>query len=238
MSLKLLGLILLIPLIASAQTPPKPVDAEVDRVQAMINESKKEADEFFKAGGDTTDPKHPNLKWAKTLWSYRIKHPGTAASTLATVETLRLLNRSERIIELQGKVDTLKLSDPAWRQTLYVLLAVANRKKDYTYFFNKAEAVAEGASDPEIKARARYVIGEAHWRKGDIEKTKIAFQTVIKQFPKSTYADEAEGNLGEIEFLNLGQVPPAFERKTLSGDPFSLASFKGQVVVLKFWGTY
>lgn len=232
---QVLLLFLVLPLCVFGQ---KPADAEVDRVQAMINQSKKEADEFFKSGGDSTDPKHPNLKWARILWNYRIKHPATSASTLATIEALRLLNRSDRIAELQAKADSLKLSDPAWKQTLYVLLSAATRKKDFTYFFNKAEALAKGASDPEIKVRARFVIADGYWRKGELEKAKAAFQMVLTQFPKTSYADEAEGNLHEIEFLNIGQVVPPFERKTISGDPLSLKGFKGQVVVLKFWGTY
>lgn len=235
---QLLCLLLVLPATVIAQNATKPTNAEEDRVRAMINEAKKEAEQFFKAGGDTTDPKHPNLKWAKTLWTYRIKHPGTPASTLATVESLRLLNRSDRVTELQAKTDTLKLSDPAWRQTLYILLGAAQRKKDYRYFFNKAEAVAERATDPEIRARARFVIGDGYWRKGELEQAKVAFRTVVTQFPKTSYADEAEGNLREIEFLNIGQLAPSVERKTLDGNPFSLASFKGQVVVLKFWGTY
>ena len=235
----LLTLTGLLPLTARSQnTSVKPDDREVDLVQAMVQQSKNEAEQFAKSGGKVSDPKHPNLKWAAKLWSYRRKHPGTPATTIATAEALRLLYRVDRISEMKLKAQTLKLTDPAWKRVTYVLLAAANKAKDYSYFISKAEALAHGAVDTEIKARARFMIGEAYWRKGDIDQTRIAFQAVLTQYPETALGKEAEGNLWEIEFLNLGQPAPLFERNTINGDPISLAGFKGKVVVLKFWGTY
>lgn len=235
----LLGLILLVTLSARAQNaPPKPPDREMERVQATINQAKKEAEQFSKSGGQATDANNPNLKWSETLWRYRRKHSGTPATTLATTEALRLLVRADRISEMQAKADTLNLTDPAWKQVLNVLLGAATKKKDYTYFISKAETLAQRSIDPEIKVKARFILGEGYWRKGDIEQARITFQTVVTQYPRTPYAEEAEGNLREIEFLNVGQPAPLFERTTINGDPFSLGGLKGQLVVLKFWGTY
>ena len=234
---QLLSLSLLVAQLASAQNAPQQTDKEVEHVQAMISESKKEADDYTKAGRPN-DANHPNLKWAKALWTYRGKHPGTYATTLATTEALRLLVRVDRISEMQDKANTLKLSDPAWRQVLNVLLFAALKTKDYDYFITKTEALAQRANDPEIKAKARFIQGDGLWRNGDTEKAKAVFKMVVAQFPKTAYAEEAEGNLGDIEFLNIGQTAPSIERTTIDGQPFSLAGFRGQVVVLKFWGTY
>jgi hypothetical protein len=235
----LFGLILLVTLSTRAQNAlPKPADREMERVQAMISQAKKEAEQFSKSGGQAIDASNPNLKWAETLWRYRRKHPGTPATTLATTEALRLLVRADRISEMQAKADTLKLTDPAWQQVINVLLGAAIRKKEYTYFISKAETLAQSSIDPEVKVKARFILGEGYWRKGDIEQARIAFQTVVTQYPKTDYAEEAEGNLREIEFLNVGQPAPLFERTTINGDPFSLGSLKDQLVVLKFWGTY
>lgn len=235
-SLLLVTILLVFP--ANAQSSKtKPVDKETERVQAMIKQARSEAEEFSKTG-KPADANHPNLKWSKTLWSYSRKHKPTHATALATAESLRLLVRIDRVTEMQAQADTLKLTDPAWRQVLYVLLSAANRTKDFSYFVNKTEALTKSANDPDIKARARFIQGEGYWGKGDIERAKVAFQTVVTQHPKTSYADEAEGNLREIEFLNLGQPAPLFERNTINGEAFSLASLKGQIVVLKFWGTY
>jgi len=236
----LLGLVLFLALTAIAQNSSRPTanDHEMDRVQAMVTQAKKEADQFLKSGGKADDANHPNLKWAATFWRYRLKHPGTPATKVATIQALSMLYRSNRISEMQAKADTLKLADPAWEQVINVLLYAASRTKDYSYLISKAEALTESAADPTIKARARFNIGEAYWKKGDVDQARIAFQTVVAQYPNTSDAEEAEGNLREIEFLNVGQPAPQFDRPTLKGDTLSLAGLKGNVVVLKFWATY
>ena len=234
----LLALVFLVLPAIAQNTQPKTNDREMDRVQAMITQAKQEVEQFSKSGGKPDDAKHPNRKWAATLWRYRLKHPGTPASVVATTQALILLYRSNRSGELQAKADTLKLDDPAWEQAINVLLFASPKTKDYTYLLTKAEALTQSAVDPNIKARARFNIGEAYWKKGDVDQARIAFQTVVAQYPNTSYAKDAEGNVREIEFLNVGQVAPQFDHATINGDPLSLAGFKGKVVVLKFWGTY
>ena len=230
-------LFLSLPVIAQ-NTPPKSNDRESDRMQAMITQAKKEAEQFSKSGGKADDANHPNLKWAAAFWRYRLKHPGTPATKFATIQALTLLNRANRVSEMQAKADTLKLNDPAWDQVINVLLFASIKTRDYSYFFSKAEALTQSAVDVKIKARARFNVGEAYWKKGDTDQARIAFQTVVSQFPNTSFAEEAAGNIREIEFLNVGQPAPQFDRTTINGDPVSLAGFKGKVVVLKFWGTY
>jgi len=117
-------------------------------------------------------------------------------------------------------------------------MSAASKSKDYGYLIAKAEALAQAATDRDIKAQARFNIGDAYWRTKDNDRARKAFQAVVTEYPGTKYAEEAEGNLREIAFLNLGQSAPEFERTTISGDPISLAGFKGKVLVLKFWGTY
>src|ERR1044072_2727197 len=115
----MLGLLLfLAPPAVAQKTLSKSEDREMDRVQAMITQAKKEAEQFSKSGGKPNDANHPNLKWVTTFWRYRLKHPGTRATIVATTQALTLLNRSDRISELQAKADTLKLDDPAWEQVI------------------------------------------------------------------------------------------------------------------------
>ena len=232
------GLLLtLTALTVNAQNTPAP-DKEMDRVQAMISQAKKDAEQFSKSGGKPGDANNPNLEWVAALWRYREKHPASPATVIATIEALRLLNRADRLSELQAKADALKPDDAAWKQVFYVLMSAASKSKDYSYLISKAEALAQTASDRDIKAQARFNIADAYWRTKDNDRARKAFQAVVTEYPGTEYAEEAEGNLHEIEFLNLGQPAPAFERSTINGDPISLAGFKGKVVVLKFWGTY
>src|SRR4029450_5928886 len=103
------------------------------------------------------------------------------------------------------------------------LMSAASKSKDYNYLISKAEAVAQAAVDRELKAQARFNIGDAYWRVKDIDRARKAFQTVVNEFPATDYGEEAKGNLWEIESLNLGQPAPAFERTTINGDSISLA---------------
>ena len=121
----LLGVSLLLALTVSAQNPPAP-DKEMDRVQAMVSQSKKDAEQFSKSGGKPGDANNPNLKWSAALWEYREKHPGTPATVTATAEALRLLNRADRFSELYAKADTLKPDDVVWKQLLYTLMSAAS----------------------------------------------------------------------------------------------------------------
>ena len=234
----MLALVLLLALPVLAQKTLKPNDREMNRVQVMITQAKKEAEQFSKTGAKPDDANHPNLKWAATFWRYRLKHHGTPATVVATIQALTLLNRSDHISELQAKAETLKLNDPAWEQVIHVLLFASIKTKDYSYLLTKAEALTQSAVDPKIKARAHFNIGEAYWKKGDAEQARIAFQTVVDQYANTSYAEDAKGNVREIDFLNVGQPAPQFDRTTIKGDPLSLADFKGEIVVLKFWGTY
>ena len=239
--LVLAWLLSLTALTVNAQNTPAP-DNEMDRVQAMISQAKKDAEQFSKSGGNPGDANNPNLKWSAALWQYREQHQekyaAAPATVVATIEALRLLYRADRLSELQAKADTLKPDDAAWKQVFYVLMSAASKSKDYSYLISKAEALAQTASDRDIKAQARFNIGDAYWRTKDNDRARKAFQAVVTEYPGTKYAQEAEGNLREIEFLNLGQPAPEFARTTLTGDPISLAAFRGKVVVLKFWGTY
>ena len=125
------------------ETPKKLSDPELDSVQAMIRQAREESKHFKESGGKTTDPNHPNRKWAAALWKYRSEHPGTAATARATSEALNLLSLAGQIGEMQAKADTLKPDDPAWKQVFNVLMEAASNKGDYTYVINKTQALLQ-----------------------------------------------------------------------------------------------
>ena len=236
---RILGLILLSILTARAQnTQQKPGDPELERVQTMIRQARQESEQFAKTGGKAGDASHPNLKWAAMLWRYRGEHPGTAAAARATSEALRLLVRADQIGQMQAKADTLKPDDAAWKQAINVLLEAATNKGDYGYLISKGQVILQQTTDPDIKVCALFNLGEAFRRKGDRNQAKVAYQAVLAQYPHTPYAEEAEGNLMEMELLNLGQAAPLFANKAINGEPISLANFKGKVVVLKFWASW
>ena len=204
----------------------------------MIRQAWQEAEQSTKAGVKASEANHPFRKWSATFWQYRGSHPGTQAAARATSEALHLLIHAENISEMEAKADTLKPDDAAWKYAINVLMEAAGNKNNYVYLISKTQMLLERSPDPEIKLRARFTLGQAYWKNGNTEQAKSAFQTVLAQHPNTPYAKEAEGNLMEMELLNLGQPAPLFASRTTNGEPLALSSFKGKVVLLKFWASW
>lgn len=72
----------------------------------------------------------------------------------------------------------------------------------------------------------------------ETDKTRAAqlFRELARQFPDTEPAKEAEGYVFELERLQIGMVAPDFVGKDADGKQIKLSQFRGQVVVLTFWG--
>lgn len=223
---------------AQEAKPAAPADPELERIKAQSKQAWQEAEQFNKAGHKDTDPNYPGRQWAATFWQYRQEHPGTPAAARATQEALHFLVHAGLLAEFEAKADSLKPDDAAWKELIGTLNEAAEHKKDDTYFINKAQWLYQQSPDKEVKARARFMLAQAQWKKGETDKAKAGFQAVIAEFPGTPQAKRAAGNLDEIAYLNLGQPAPLFAYKTTSGTPLGLADLKGKVVLLKFWASW
>jgi len=230
--------LLLAAAIAARQQSQQPSDPELQQIEKTVREAWQEADQYVKAGGKESDANYPGRKWAATLWQYRQEHPGTPASTHATAEALHFLAHAELIDELIGKADSLAPDDGAWKRIIGVLREAAEKKKDYDYLITKSKFLLEKSPDREVKMRAQFAIAQGFWKKGETEKAKITFQKVIADYPNTPLAREAEGNVHELDSLNLGMTAPLFAYKGINGEPVALAGFKGKVVLLNFWASW
>ncbi|MGH9842598.1 MAG: redoxin domain-containing protein [Blastocatellia bacterium] len=222
-----------------AQEQPKPAaDPELERVKKLTQDAWEEAQQFLKGGNKESDAAYPGRKWAVTLWEYGAEHPGTPAAAHATGEALHFLAHAGLHDELAAKADSLKADDPAWRRLVSVLLESAERSKDYAYAIRKLTWLTQNTADKKLQARAQFSLGQAWWKKGDNDLAKAAFRQLIADQPGSASAKEAEGNLFEMESLNVGQPAPQFAFKGANGAPVSLAGYKGKVVLLNFWASW
>jgi arsenite methyltransferase len=225
--------------IVLAQTPSnQSADPEREKIETIIKQGWQEIDQFLKAGGKEGDADYPGRKLAATLWEYRAQNPGTAASTHATAEAFHFLIHAGQYGEFIAKADLLNPDDAAWKSVIHMLLESAQRQKEYDYLIAKSGFMLEKSSDKDVRMNAQFNIAQGLWKKGKTESARGAFRRVIADFPDTQLARESEGNIHELDSLNLGQPAPLFVNRGLNGEPVALADFKGKVVLLNFWASW
>ena len=116
------------------------------------------------------------------------------------------------------------------------------------YLKNELMIVEQIEGQPELVQRIAQSYGEdfsKHLASLD-EKTlgrerEQLYERMVKSFADveafgGTLGDVAERGLFEIRHLSVGRVAPEIEGDDIDGDPFKLSDYRGNVVVLDFWG--
>ena len=235
------GLGLLLALFAGSvwaqQTSAASTDQELKQVEQLIEQARKEIQQFQKDGGKTSDPNHPATKWAAVLWEYRERHAGTPAAAKAASEAVHFLVHADRVPAAVAKADTVKPDDPTWEQLIGILFEAASIQKDYEFFVRKTQSLLRNGVEEKLKPSLHFSLGRAYWQQGDFQKAKEAFQTVLERAPGSSLAKQAEGSLYELTQLAPGRLAPPFEARERNGSLISLAAYRGKAVLLIFWAT-
>jgi len=216
----------------------KRVTAGWKQVHDLIEQSRAQMNQFIKAGGRAGDQNSPARKSADQLWDYSRQHAGSAEAKDAEHEALVLMLRAGLITEAAGKTAPLQSPDDTWQRAVMDWLATADADHDYDYPINNADILIQQSRRPELKAQIRLAQGDAFWQKGDPQKARAVFRRVADEYPKTRFAEEARGNIYEIESLNVGQSAPALNSKFVDGHEVRLADYKGKPVLLVFWASW
>jgi hypothetical protein len=72
--------------------------------------------------------------------------------------------------------------------------------------------------------------------KTDIKKAAAYYRQAISQYPTTKSARRASSSIFELENLQIGMVAPDFEQVDQDGKSWKLSEYRGQVIVLDFWG--
>lgn len=109
------------------------------------------------------------------------------------------------------------------------------------------KALVEKSPHRTVQAPALFGLGSMLIEQGTpaekIEGRK-ALERILADFadvkPKrgGAYAERAAAYLFELDHLQIGMVAPNFESVDENGQKFSVADYKGKVVVLDFWGNW
>ena len=223
-------------ILASGLAPAQ--QAEISEVDILLRQARDGIQTFEKAGGKKDDPNHPVEKWAAILWSIRAKTPRSPETDKATAEAVHLLIHAARFREAQAWADHVPLNDSAWRGLAQVLFEAASLQKDFTYFFQKLQAVLPKAVDGKTRAALELSLGRGWRAQKDDQKAKAAFEAAMDADRDSPSGREAEAELYELLHLGPGQPAPRFSAAAVNGSRISLADYRGKPVVLVFWSTH
>jgi len=110
-------------------------------------------------------------------------------------------------------------------------------QNDHDYAIKYADSLADHSSRPDLKAQIRLAQGDAYWDKGDPAAAKEIYRRVMDANPKTRFAEEARGDIFEIERLNVGQPAPELTSRFVDGRHVKLTDYKGKPVLIVFWAS-
>jgi hypothetical protein len=216
----------------------KRVSSGWKQVHEMIARARADLAQFVKAGATGIDRTNPAGKWAEQLLAYARQHSGAPESKDAENEAVHLLLRAGMIADAATSSAQLDSSGELWAKQVTNEIWTANAGNDHDYVIRNAQALIDHSQRPELKAQIRLAQGDAYWDKADPARAKDIFRRVIDENPKTRFAEEARGDIYEIEKLNVGQTAPGMESKFVDGHHATLADYKGKTVLLVFWASW
>ena len=209
----------------------------VAEVRRTLDAARKDIAAYTTAGGATGAADHPALKWDAALWAYRERYPRSEAAAIASMEAVRLLVRAELWDRAHARIESVGADDLAWERLPSVVYEAGIARKDVPSTIERLSRLAAATTSARIKSSALVVVGRAHRRQGDPEAAVRSFEAARAAAPGTTFAEEADGLLYEIKYLSIGLPAPQISGTSRSGRAITLAGFRGQAVVLVFWGT-
>ena len=139
--------------------------------------------------------------------------------------------------QVDARLDALTADDPAWERLPSVVYSAAIARQDLQLAIVRLTRLASTTTKPAHRAAALISVGRAYRRQGDLAAATRTLQDAKAVAPGTQYAEDAEGLIYEIERLSPGLPAPPISGKARNAGTISLAQFRGQPVVLVFWGS-
>lgn len=111
------------------------------------------------------------------------------------------------------------------------------------------ERIIQAHKDRDLKSEASFNLAltwHASWREGDrdnekeraadVKQARDVFSMIVKSYPGTEAAEDAQGYLYEIDHLRVGKPAPDFTGTDAHGKEIKLSQYRGKVVFLDFWG--
>ncbi|MGH9161448.1 MAG: hypothetical protein ACRD2X_15895 [Vicinamibacteraceae bacterium] len=213
---------------ASQQAAESDLDAVIaigERVLEEVNEAKRTA--------TSKTLRTLGRKRADELWAYRERYPRTEIADRATADALHVLVHADLTDEAFARAATLRPDDGAWNATIEHLMEGALDTGLFESLIDLAKALIRSVADVDLRSHVQYVLGQAYREQGRPDLAVLAFDEIAANQPR--WGERAARELVELRSLRAGQPAPAFDVLTTTGDDLTLASLRGNAVLLNFW---
>jgi hypothetical protein len=232
-----------------AGMPPLLADEEYDRLLQSFDEAQQKWSEQTRAlKKGRTPPPEPTRTFVPKFRAYAKKHAGQPEAIPALIWLINATRtdppRNEPEPVATWAVRALRrdhAASPALREVMPDLRnAVDSVSCEHLVPFY--ELVRRKNPDPEVKAAATFDLAYTLWiggpgqRMADRDRATALFRAVIKDYPDSPLAEEAEDFLKQLEHLEVGLRAPEIVATDANEKEVRLSQFKGRVVALVFWG--
>ena len=172
-----------------------------------------------------------------------LKGVGIQSANLALMLSLNNLDQ-KGAKEMFGLLETKYFKDPNVGLSLHFYSQFASQflkpKETEKWLSEKLNLYYKKGPNEDVRASALLLLSEyyapAFGEAINNDKAIQMLNTLLTAFPKSRAAQRAEGAINRIKFLSVGKVAPDFEATDQDGKTFKLSEYRGQVIVLDFWG--
>ncbi len=184
--------------------------------------------------------KHPGKQFLKKFQNLAQKAAGTQGGAVSELWVLRLANVANNPAAGKAALKHLQKDYIQWPIMAEVVQEVRYSGSDDDVIPFLRDVVAK-TNDKKTKLSAKFTLAARlyGWGSSSKERKEEAerlFEQVTKDDPKSDAAKQAESYLFELRNLQVGMTAPDFEAVDQDGVKFKLSDYRGQVVVLDFWG--
>lgn len=175
--------------------------------------------------------------YAVELFEYYKAHKGTKSSDRAFSSAFMMWGNTGNDEYVEEALSTLENDSHLWNLIIHSLGNIYNKSEEFD-FETRFKKLENRITDPECLSQLYTSLLRHYDHTNKNEQVRHYAQKILEISATPWFADFAEGYLYELDSLQIGQLAPEFNAKTVAGDELSLPEFHGKFVLLEFWGSW
>ncbi len=206
--------------------------------------------EYFAARGAAKTPEErqkvrdvdPTPKYFEKFADLAKRAEGTDAEAGALGWVFRLGSQTQKTADVRRAAERLQEKHPESPQIAQVAQGLQYAGW-YGWTWAKAwlravagKSTAKGARAAALLSLGCVLLQGRTVADADKAEARQSFEALVKDFAGAPEAKRAEGQLFELDHLQIGMTAPDFEATDADGKAFQLSDYRGKVVVVDFWG--